>query len=60
MYLVYVLPWIAYIMFHNSNFFRSIKSKFIKYTICFGAFVIWFLLVAATGFYMAMLKSGTI
>ena len=55
-----VLPWMAFVLFYNSNFFRSLESKFIKLAICFTAFAVWFVLAAALAFYMAMLMSGTI
>lgn len=58
--LVFVLPWMAFAVFHNSNFFRSLESKFLKIAICITAFAVWFVSVAALGFYMAMIMSGTI
>lgn len=60
MFLVFALPWIAFVRFYYSNFFISIESKFIKCVICFVAFATWFFSVLAVGFYIAMVKSGSI
>lgn len=59
-YLAIVLPWIAFALFYNSNFFYSLESKFIKFTICFAALAIWFVSMIALAFYMALLMSESI
>jgi hypothetical protein len=60
MSLAFALPWIAFVLFYNSNFFCSLKSKFIKFSICFAALAIWFVSMIVLAFYMATIMSGTV